>query len=234
MHPGSGMLRETKARMADTGVRVLDVEIIKLNNAEDPAAYLPVFEAAAELGVRNVLTTSELANDDLNAARLAALCEAAAPFGLHFHVEFMPWARGVTTLEQAERIVRRSAALNAHIMVDAIHFARTGATLEALRSLPPERFDYVQLCDAPARQPSTDEGILEQGRYERLFPGEGGLDLRGLLDALPQALPISLEAPKRKLGREIGFEALAGRGNEALRRFLAAAVGRPQSRQQEA
>ena len=36
---------------------------------------------------------------------------------------------------------------------------------------------------------------MRQAREDRLFPGEGGLDLRGLLGALPPDLPISLEVP---------------------------------------
>ena len=37
--------------------------------------------------------------------------------------------------------------------------------------------------------------IIRQARGDRLFPGEGGLDLVGLLRALPADLPLSLEVP---------------------------------------
>lgn len=37
--------------------------------------------------------------------------------------------------------------------------------------------------------------IIRQARGDRLFPGEGGLDLKGLLSALPRDLPVSLEIP---------------------------------------
>jgi sugar phosphate isomerase/epimerase len=37
--------------------------------------------------------------------------------------------------------------------------------------------------------------IIRQARGDRLFPGEGGLDLRGLLRAMPPDLPISVEVP---------------------------------------
>jgi hypothetical protein len=40
--------------------------------------------------------------------------------------------------------------------------------------------------------------IRRQAREDRLMPGEGGLDLRGLLEALPPQLPISLEVPYAK------------------------------------
>ena len=35
------MMAETKARMADTGVRVLDIELARMHPATEPEAYLP-------------------------------------------------------------------------------------------------------------------------------------------------------------------------------------------------
>ena len=40
--------------------------------------------------------------------------------------------------------------------------------------------------------------IIRQARSDRLFPGEGGLDLTGLLRTLPAGLPLSLEIPYAK------------------------------------
>jgi hypothetical protein len=42
--------------------------------------------------------------------------------------------------------------------------------------------------------------MIRQARFDRLPPGEGGLNLRGLLAATPGDLPMSLEVPMtRKL-----------------------------------
>jgi sugar phosphate isomerase/epimerase len=56
----------------------------------------------------------------------------------------------------------------------------------------------MQLCDARAERPSDLQEIIRQARSDRLFPGEGGLDLRGLMRALPADLPISVEVPYAK------------------------------------
>jgi sugar phosphate isomerase/epimerase len=40
--------------------------------------------------------------------------------------------------------------------------------------------------------------IIRQARSDRLFPGEGGLDLRGLMAALPAGIALSLEIPVAK------------------------------------
>src|SRR6478736_2642183 len=49
------MRRETLARLRDTGVRVLDAEILRVKPDTDVAAYAPMLETAAELGARYVL-----------------------------------------------------------------------------------------------------------------------------------------------------------------------------------
>jgi sugar phosphate isomerase/epimerase len=53
----------------------------------------------------------------------------------------------------------------------------------------------MQLCDARPERPSDVQEIIRQARGDRLFPGEGGLDLKGLLRALPAGIPLSLEIP---------------------------------------
>jgi sugar phosphate isomerase/epimerase len=56
----------------------------------------------------------------------------------------------------------------------------------------------MQLCDARPERPADMQEIIRQARSDRLFPGEGGLDLKGLLGALPAGIPISLEIPVAK------------------------------------
>jgi len=53
------MLRETLARMKDTGVRIFDLELIRLDEDFDLQRYLPFFEVGAELGARAVLVAGD-------------------------------------------------------------------------------------------------------------------------------------------------------------------------------
>jgi sugar phosphate isomerase/epimerase len=87
---------------------------------------------------------------------------------------------------------------NGALLVDAIHFFRGGDRPAALAGVPRERLRYMQLTDARAEVPTDMQEMIRQARGDRLFPGEGGLDLRGLLKALPVDLPISLEIPCAK------------------------------------
>ncbi|SAL70977.1 xylose isomerase domain-containing protein [Caballeronia choica] len=206
--------RETLARLKDTGVRVLDAEILRLKPDTDIAAYQPMLETAAELGARYVLVAGNDPDEARTAERLAQLCELAAPLGLTPSLEPMPWtdAKDIT---QAARIVKASGAMNTGLIIDPIHFDRAGSLTDELRALPREYFGYVQFCDAPAERPSDLQTLLYQARCERMIPGEGGLDLAGILRALPDGLPISIEAPMEGWARTANAVQRARRLREA-------------------
>jgi sugar phosphate isomerase/epimerase len=186
--------RETLARLKDTGVGVLDAEILRLKPDTDVTAYKAMLETAAELGARYVLVAGNDPDEARTADNLAKLCDLAAPLGLTPSIEPMPWtdARDIT---QVARILNAARKANAGLLIDPIHFDRAGSSTDELRALPREYFRYLQFCDAPAERPKDLETLLYQARCERLMPGQGGLDLAGILRALPDDLPISIEVP---------------------------------------
>ena len=47
-------------------------------------------------------------------------------------------------------------------------------------------------------------GIIRTARGERQFPGEGGIDVRGILGCLPQNIPYALEIPRVALTKAVG------------------------------
>jgi sugar phosphate isomerase/epimerase len=194
------VIRETLARLADTGILVLDVEILRLAPESRVRDHLPVLETAARLGARHAL----VADNDPDEARftdnLAALCDLAAPLRIAPCLEPMPWTDAKSFADGA-RIVGHARRDNAGLLIDAIHFDRGGSVASEIRDVPPSWLRYMQICDAPAARPTTLEGLLRQARAERLLPGEGGLDLRGILRALPGDVPISIEIPQRELAR---------------------------------
>jgi sugar phosphate isomerase/epimerase len=195
------MMRETLARLADTGVSVFDFEILRLARNTDVADFLPVLESGARLGARNVIVAGDESDENLLADRFAALCGIGRQFGLEMSLEFMPWT-GVKTLAQAVRIVKAAGQPNARVLIDPIHLDRSKGTLAEVSAVPRDLLAYAQICDALAERPSDYETIIFQARNERLFPGHGDLDLLGLLRALPPDLPLSLEVPTRKLAQD--------------------------------
>ncbi|MBN9410638.1 MAG: TIM barrel protein [Burkholderiales bacterium] len=190
-------LAELKAVMADTGTGVFDLEIIRIGERFDVTAHLPMLDVGQAIGARAVL----VAADDTDTARLAdsyaRLCEAMAPRGLTADLEFMPWT-AVKTAREALAVVRAAGhPSNAGVLVDALHYARSGTTLADIAALPRDLLHYAQACDAPAPPGHrfTDDELVHTARSERLMPGEGGIDLRGLFGALPAGLPVSVEIP---------------------------------------
>ncbi|MFO1072431.1 MAG: TIM barrel protein [Geminicoccaceae bacterium] len=217
-HPA--MVRETRACLADTGVAVFDMEIVRIGpdfRVADTAAFL---DLCAELGARAVL----VAGDDPDEARLtrsyAAFCAAAQGFGLTADLEFMPWTR-VPDAATALRIATRAGAANAGVLVDSIHAARSATTLADIAAIPRSLLHYAQLCDAPAQMPASEAALIHAARAERLLPGEGGLDLDGILGALPADLPLSLELPNEAEKARLGVEEWARRAMERARQLLA-------------
>ena len=67
---------------------------------------------------------------------------------------------------------------------------------------------------------------MHAARYERMFPGEGGIDLVSLARAMPADIPISIEVPTAELAKTMDAQARARRALEAARKVIAAAYGR--------
>jgi len=213
------LLRETLAAQRDTGLRVGDLEIIRLNERFDVGACGPFLEVAQRLGARNVL----VAGEDPDEARLtdsfARLCEAAGACGLTVDMEFMPWL-AVDRLSRARRVIEAAGRDNGGVLIDPLHFARSASTLGELADLPHARIHYAQICDAPAGIPATQAELIHTARCARLLPGEGGIGLREIFARLPQDIPISIEIPNDARLAEMGPEAWARRCLEASKRFF--------------
>ena len=64
------------------------------------------------------------------------------------------------------------------------------------------------------------DALKEAARSERLLPGEGQLDLAGMLSRLPNDLPISIEIPNIQRLRALGAEEWARRALAAARRAV--------------
>ena len=196
------MIRDVIGRLAGTGMQVLDIEILRLKPDTVVRDYLPVLETGARLGARHVLIAGNDPDRLRLAANFAALAELAHPLGLSLAIEFMPWC-DVATLTDAADVIARAGAPNAGILVDAIHFDRARHVPADLRGMDPALFPYMQLCDAPAERPTDAETLLYQARAARMMPGDGGLDLVGLLSALPPGRPIALEVPMLALAQTV-------------------------------
>ena len=214
------MMRETKQRLADTGIKVLDVELARMDPTTEPETYFPFLEACGELGALHIIC--QLPDLDRSRAtdRFVRLCQAAKPYGLTVNVEFPSWTE-TPNVETAAAIVGAADQPNGGILIDVLHFHRSGSSLEALSKMPREWFHFAHLCDAPEEIPSTTEKIIHAARNERLFLGEGGLNIRDILQCLPP-MPYSLEIPNDRRLKEMGSEAFARQVLQSAKTYLTA------------
>ncbi len=196
------LVRETARRLADTGLPVLDIEIFRLKPDTVVADYRGALETGARLGAREAL----VAGNDPDEARIidafAAFCALAAEYGIGANLEPMPWT-DVKTFAHGARIVAAAGHENSGVLIDPIHFDRAGSVVADIGTVPLSRLRYMQLCDAPAERPRDTPTLLQQARAERLMPGDGGLDLAGMLRAVPADVPLSLEIPMQALARSM-------------------------------
>lgn len=235
MAPGSPMLAETLSRLKDSGMRVLDIEVLVLGPDSGREHYEPALEAGAALGARFLNVMGDDPEPERIAATFARLTEDARPYGLRPLIEPIPF-KAVRDLQQAVDIAERSGG--GGVEIDALHFARFGGDLEALRSVASELLPLLQVCDAPLERPDDLErpGRLPRGqstegddrmleaRAMRLLPGDGELALAELVAAMPAGVPLSVEAPVAALWEELTPAEFALAARRAVEPLAAAGI----------
>jgi sugar phosphate isomerase/epimerase len=65
--------------------------------------------------------------------------------------------------------------------------------------------------------------MIHAARHERLFPGEGGIDLVSLARAMPADITVSIEVPTGGLAKTMAAKERAQRALDAARRVIAVA-----------
>lgn len=217
------LLRETKAALAETGLPLLDVEVIWIKPGDDLAAHKACIDIGAELGAKNVLCVSSNPDMGATAARLAALCEHAEGSQMRVALEFGIFTE-VKNLEMALAVLDAVAHPLRALLIDPIHVDRSGSAIEAIAQVPPALLPYAQFCDAPVQRPDPSDfnAIITDAIDLRGQCGEGGLPLGAMYRALPPGIPLSIELRSKAL-RE-GFPDLGERAKAvaaATRNWLA-------------
>ena len=85
------LMRETRARLADTGIRIHDVELFRMDPAIEPEQFAPELEATARLGAKRII--AQLPDPDRKRAadRFGRLCDMAKPYGICVGLEIPHW-----------------------------------------------------------------------------------------------------------------------------------------------
>jgi sugar phosphate isomerase/epimerase len=206
--------RETRAAMRDTGVRIGLAEGFRAASDADVADFVGDLDVFAELGALRL--NAICMEDDMALAvdQLGKLADMAIARGMLFTIEFFP-SEGINSFERALEVVDGIGRDKAKVLLDSMHFFRTGGTLDKLRAAGTDVIGYVQLADSPFTPPG--ESYFMDSIFARDVPGEGGLPLRELIAELPGDMPISVEVPRLADMKTMGPRAHTARVIEAAR-----------------
>lgn len=195
---------QVAARCAELGLTIEIYQPIRDVEGTEPSRFPDVIarlardlDVASELGARRALICSNvqptaIADADLCAAQLRVAGELAASRGLSITYEALSWGQHVSRLESAWQMVQRVGHPAVGLAVDTFHVLARGDTPDAVAPIPPGTISHLQIADAPRMQLD----MLTWSRQYRCFPGQGMLDVAGLVKAVLDAGytgPLSLE-----------------------------------------
>lgn len=213
------MVRREKAGVPAVSARYLSVKVLKPGLR--PVSHL-TSDAALRGGV--VIATlllrqaiALLSDDALAASQLRRLAERAADSGIRVAYEALALGRHVNTYDHARRIVEAAGHPALGTCLDSFHILARGSGPKGIADDPGDKVFFLQLTDAPL----LAMDVLQWSRHYRCFPGQGDLDVAGLLRhvlATGYHGPLSLE-----VFNDVFRQAEAGpaAGIDALRSLVA-------------
>ena len=185
-------LDEIAARVADAGLRVAELELIRLGD-DGPVRHANslVEDLAHALTPDRVHVAAFTGEPARIFEQFAEVCERLKPLPVAF--EFMPYSQ-VKNLAKAIGLAEHTGAANAKVVLDVVHFFRSGDVAADLTAGDLGWVAGLQLSDVAARHGVS---LPREARHLRTYPGRGELDIVGLLrviadmsDVLP---PLSVE-----------------------------------------
>ena len=216
-----------KNALKEYDMPLMDIELARIRPDLDIEEYRPAFEAAAKLGATDVLGSVWSRDKAWYTDTAGKVADYAKEFGLKFNIEFLPWA-GVRNLQEDITLVDDLGRDNVFVMVDTLHAGRAGVTAKELARTPRKYFNFIHLCDGPAGSDGDpvldnikDDLMLYTAREARFYPGEGVMDIAGMVKAMPE-IPLSIELPNLKEIEARGRKGHAARCLEAAKAYFKA------------
>ncbi|WP_297772100.1 sugar phosphate isomerase/epimerase [uncultured Roseovarius sp.] len=191
----SQMMRDTLKALKATGITVNDIEFVTLTPGFDAGSLDPFLATGAELGAKYIITAPYDPDLRRMTENLDAFGARAASFGLSPVLEFFPWTN-VPDFAAAMDIATATGDPSIGVLLDTLHFDRSGSDLRDVAKAGKSRLPFIHLCDADVRPTYSEAELLHTARAARLLPGEGGIALTEILALLPGDAGIALEIPQ--------------------------------------
>lgn len=214
----------TKTALATTGLQVLDVELARITEDCDPRSFEPALELGGELGAKRMIMsawTTTRDDRDFLVDVYAETCDLAAPCGLTVDLEFPSFSR-LRTLDEALDIVRAADRPNGGILVDTLYLHLSRVDIGELLHVPSDLLHFLHISDCLPGIADTREGMIQLARDARLYPGEGWIDFKGIIERMPP-VDYSIELPNQSRVAELGYEEHARRCLQHAKRTFGSA-----------
>ena len=186
------LVGEMKAALRDTGVRISLGEGFRVRSDGDVRDRAVGLDLMAELGAERINAVSMEPDLSRTYDQLAQLADMVMARGMIFTIEFAP-PNTINTLASARAAIDHVGRGKCRLLVDAMHFFRSGGTIAELAALDPDLIGYAQLCDAP--MVSKGGTYMDEAMFARMVPGTGEFPLADFVAALPAATDIGVEVP---------------------------------------
>lgn len=209
----------TKQAIDETGLFIHDVDLAAIYENTDVLSWERRLEAAARIGAKSVVSSIWTSNRDIYTKKFATLCDLAAQYGLTVNLEFVTWAE-IKGLKDAAYLLKDVDKENARILVDTLHWHRSGVSFDDLSLCDSKWFDLIHICDIAADMPNTLEEIARTGRQERLYAGEGVSPIREIVAAMPKDAILSIEIPNQARFSQYGAYEFARRCIETTKAYF--------------
>ena len=189
--------RNLKSALADTGVQISLGEGFRVDPAFDVAEKASWLDIIAELGAKRINAVSMETDRGRTLAQLDKLADMAIERGMLFTIEFAP-PNAINSLDDALSVTASLGLDRAKVLLDSMHFFRSGGHLDQLCELDMSLIGYAQIADS-TWEPLKNKPYLMEATFGRAIPGEGEFPLADWVATLPADLHIGIEAPA--LGR---------------------------------
>jgi hypothetical protein len=217
--------RAVRRQCGEAGVKLLDLEVAWIMPGAPDPWLTELVDIAAELGAGNLLRVSSDPDMTATVAKFQAMVDRAHGTGVRVNLEFGLFTE-VKTIHAARAVLEQVEGDAKALLVDTLHWSRSGGTAEDLAAIPREWLSYCQPCDAPAEAPDLADfnAIIDDAINRRVALGAGGLAVSAMLDALPADLPLAVE--ERSASLREAFPDLNQRAAEVARTSRAWLAGR--------
>lgn len=225
---GGGTLSDVRQMLDDHNLTVPDVvHLSGWMDAEDSVFESELLaearrrmEQGAAVGAPRIIAGPTLGRADLNRAadRYCRLIELGHEVGCLPALEFLGFVDHVNNVDVLMEIVSLADHPDTTVVMDAFHIYRGGGQDEDILKVPGAQVSIFHIDDAP--RTGRPRETLEDG--DRVYPGDGILNLRKMLEMLASqgfSGPVSLELFNEDLWRQDPGE-VARVGAEKVRRLI--------------